>query len=201
VPRPQPVATVAAAILAGGRARRLGGAVKPLLLVEGRRILDRQLDVLRPLFGTIVLVANERAAFADLDLGFELPIIADRVGSGYGPLGGIDAALAFVRPPIEAVVCVAGDMPFLQPAVLRALRDAPAAGVVVPRLAGRPEPLCARYDRSFAPTIAEAIAAGRLAVHAALEGFGVTFLEEPALRALDPTLRTFVNVNTAADLG
>lgn len=195
------VATVAAAILAGGRARRLGGAIKPLLVVEGRRILDRQLDVLRPLFETIVLVANEPAFFAGLDLGFDLPIIPDRVGPGHGPLGGIDAALAFLRPPVESVVCVAGDMPFLQPAVLRALRDAPAAVAVVPRLAGRPEPLCARYDLAFAPIVAEAIAAGRLAVHAALEGLEVAFLDEPALRTLDPTLRTFVNVNTAADLG
>ena len=186
---PRRGATVAVAILAGGRALRLGGAVKPLLVVEGRRILDRQLDVLRPLFETIVLVANEPAPFAELDLGFDLPIIPDRLGPGHGPLGGIDAALAFVRPPVESVVFVAGDMPFLQPAVMRALRDAPAAVAVVPR-----------YDRAFAPIAAQAIAAGRLAVHALLEGPGIAFLDEPVLRALDPTLRTFVNVNTAADL-
>lgn len=197
---PRRGATVAVAILAGGRALRLGGAVKPLLVVEGRRILDRQLDVLRPLFETIVLVANEPAPFAELDFGFDLPIIPDRVGPGHGPLGGIDAALAFVRPPVDSVVFVAGDMPFLQPAVLRALRDAPAAVAVVPRLAGRLEPLCARYDRAFAPIAAQAITAGRRAVHALLEDLGVAFLDEPVLRALDPTLRTFVNVNTAADL-
>jgi molybdopterin-guanine dinucleotide biosynthesis protein A len=175
--------------------------MKPLLVVEGQRILDRQLAVLRPLFETIVLVANEPGAFAGLDLGFDLPIIPDRVGPGHGPLGGIDAAMAFVRPPVESVVCVAGDMPFLEPDLLRALRDAPAAVAVVPRLAGRPEPLCARYDRAFAPIVAAAIAAGRLAVHALLEGPEIAFLDEPALRVLDPTLRTFVNVNTPADLG
>jgi molybdenum cofactor guanylyltransferase len=198
VSRPQRAATVAVAILAGGRAQRLGGAVKPLLVVEGRRILDRQLDVLRPLFQNILLVTNDPRPFAGLDL--DLAVIPDRAGPGHGPLGGIDAALAFLRPPVESVVCVAGDMPFLQPLVLRALRDAPPAIAVVPRFAGRPEPLCARYDRAFAPIVAEAIAAGRLAVHRLLEDPAVAFFDEAALRAIDPTLRTFVNVNTAADL-
>jgi molybdopterin-guanine dinucleotide biosynthesis protein A len=191
------VPTVAVAILAGGRARRLGGAIKPLLIVEGRRIIDRQLDVLGPLFATIVLVANEPAPFAGLDLA----IIPDRVGPGHGPLGGIDAALACLAPSFQSVVCVAGDMPFLQPAVQRARRDAPPALAVVPRIAGRPEPLCARYDRSFAPIVAGALAAGQLAVHALLARSGVAFIEEPALRGLDPELRTFVNVNTPADRG
>jgi len=188
---------VAAAILAGGRASRLGGAVKPLLVVEGRRIIERQLDVLRPLFEQIVIVANDATPFA----GLGLPVIPDRAGPGRGPLAGIDAALGWLPPEADSVVCVAGDMPFLAPAILRALRDAPPAPAVVPRPAGKIEPLCARYDRALTLAIAAALAAGELAVHALLARPGVAFLEDGALRPLDPTLRSFANVNSPADLG
>jgi len=187
---------VAAAIVAGGRARRFDGAVKPLLLVQGQRIIDRQLEVLRPLFQRVVIVANDAAPFAGL--GF--PVIPDRVGPGRGPLAGIDAALGWLPAEIDAVVCVAGDMPFLAPSILRALRDAPAAAAVVPRPAGKVEPLCARYDRALAPAIAAALVAGDLAVHALLSRPGVAFLEDDELRALDPALRSFRNINTAIDL-
>ena len=185
----------AVAILAGGRARRLGGVVKPLLLVEGQRIIDRQLAVLRHLFDRIVIVANEPAPFADLGVA----VIPDRRGPGLGPLAGIDAALAFFSSA-PAVVCVAGDMPFLEPALLRALRDAPPALAVVPRVRGRAEPLCARYDRAFSPLVAAALAANALTVHTLLRDAGAVFLEEPALRALDPALRSFTNLNTPHDL-
>lgn len=192
----------AAAILAGGRARRMGGASKPLLSVDGRRIVDRQLEVLRPLFDAIVLVTAEPAAFADLgDASAGVAVVSDRVGPGWGPLAGIDAALAWLPREAQAVVCVAGDMPFLAPSILRRLRDAPAADAVVPRLATGPEPLCARYDRRLTNAVANALAQGTRALRLFLESLAdVAWIEEDELCRLDPQLRTFTNINTAADL-
>ena len=115
----------------------------------------------------------------------------------------MDAILAALPPAIDAVVCVAGDMPFLAPALLEHLRDAaPTAAALVPRIAGRAEPLLARYARGVAPVVGDQIANGRYAMVdllARLDG-GVVWLDEPALRALDPDLRSIVNVNTPADL-
>src|SRR3569623_651295 len=108
----------AAAILAGGRATRLGGALKPLLVVGGRRILERQQAVLRPQIDQIDLVTNDPTPFAAIDL----PLIPDRE-AGKGPLAGIDAALAHFGPA-NPVVCLAGDLPFLNPVLLQHLRDA-----------------------------------------------------------------------------
>jgi molybdopterin-guanine dinucleotide biosynthesis protein A len=190
------VGVAIAAIVAGGQGRRLGGRAKALLEVGGRRIVDRQLAVLGPLFSRVVLVASEPGLFADLGL----PVIPDRV-PGAGPLAGIDAALAALRPGEDALVCVAGDMPFLAAPALTLVRDhAPGAAAVAARVGGRPEPLFARYGRACAAPLQEALATGRLAAAAFLEAMGATFLDEPTLRAADPTLRSLINVNTPDDL-
>lgn len=190
---------VGAAVLAGGRAERLGGATKPLLYVDGRRIIERQLDVLRPLFGArVVVVANEPAPLRDAVGSVE--IIPDRVAAGAGPLAGLDAALAHFPAEVSAVVCVAGDMPFLQPALLEYLRDAAPAPAIVPRLARGPEPLCARYDRFLAPLVTASLASGQRAMHRLIGSLSATFMNEDLLRRLDPGLRSFTNINTPGDL-
>jgi molybdopterin-guanine dinucleotide biosynthesis protein A len=186
----------AAAILAGGRGQRLGGAVKPLLIVEGTRIIDRQLLVLGPLFDRIVIVANDGAPFADLGVD----VIPDQRGPRFGPLAG----LAWLPPRFQSVICVAGDMPFLSAALLSRLRDTAPSAAVVPRLSTGPEPLCARYDRSVGPFVASELAAGTRAMRVFLsrlaERDNISWLDEPALRLIDPDLRTFVNLNTPDDL-
>jgi molybdopterin-guanine dinucleotide biosynthesis protein A len=184
----------AAAILAGGRATRLDGALKPLLVVGGQRIIDRQLAILRPLFDEVVLITNDPAPFA----GIDIPLLPDRQ-PGKGPLAGIDAALAHFGTR-DAVVCLAGDMPFLNAALVQHLRDAPPALALVPRVAGRPDPLCARYDQMFAAHARRALDENRLAVHALLAQLPIEYLEESRLRRFDPELRSFMNVNTPEDL-
>ena len=219
-------ARVAAAILAGGRATRMSvgdggvdagggdpgaGVTKGLLVVDGRRIIDRQLAVLRPLFAEVLISANDPDPWADLGLR----VIPDRTppipspvraggsgrGSGLGPLAGLDAVLAALPPSLDAVVCVAGDMPFLSAALLERLRDgAPGATALVPRVGGRAEPLLARYGREVAPIVREQLARGAYAMIDLLARLSVTWIDEDELRALDPELRSIVNVNTLDDL-
>jgi molybdopterin-guanine dinucleotide biosynthesis protein A len=184
-----------AAIIAGGRAERLRGRPKGLIEIEGRRIVDRQLEALRTVFDRVFMVANDPAPWA----GLGLAVVPDRT-PGAGPLAGLDAALAALAPGEEAVVCVAGDMPFLDPRALTMLRDHPPAQAVVPRVAGRPDPLFARYALTCAPAITRALAEGRLKTMALLDELEVAYLEEPLLLAIDPALRFLTNINTPADL-
>ena len=187
---------VAAAIIAGGPARRLGGVAKPLIEVGGRAIADRQLAVLRPLFARVFAVANDPAPW--VVRGVE--VVADRV-VGAGPLAGLGAALA-AAGEADAVVCVAGDLPFLAPALLEALRDrSPEAGALVPRPAGRAEPLCARYAPDLRIIVEARLRTGRYALHELLEATETTWLDDAALAALDPGGLSFVNLNTPDDLG
>lgn len=190
------------AILAGGRAERLGGRTKGLLEVDGQPIIDRQLAILRPLFEQIFLVTNERAAWSSVPsvVSAAVVLLTDR-HPGSGPLGGIDAALAALPPAETSVVCVGGDMPFLDASVLALLRDHPSArSALVPRVAGHAEPLCARYSRDCLPAIAAALSSRRFKTAALLDDVAADYLDEAALRTLDPDLRTFTNVNTPEEL-
>ena len=187
--------SVAAAIIAGGPARRLGGATKPLLEIAGQAVADRQLAVLRPLFPHLFVVAND----PDPWRARGVEVVADRV-TGAGPLAGLSAALEAANDA-EAVVCVAGDLPFLSPALLTALRDrAPGAEALAPRPAGRAEPLCARYAVRARGVVDARLAGGRLALHELLEELETVWLDDAALAALDPAGLSFVNLNIPDDL-
>ena len=73
-------------------------------------------------------------------------------------------------------------MPFLAAPLLEHLRDAaPTAAALVPRVAGRAEPLLARYSRAVAPVVVDQIASQRYALVDLLArlGAGVTWLDEP----------------------
>jgi molybdopterin-guanine dinucleotide biosynthesis protein A len=186
---------VAAAIIAGGPATRMGGVVKPTLVVGGRAIAERQLEALRGRFARVLVVANDPAPWQR----YSVDVIADR-HPGAGPLAGVHAALA-AADGCAGVVCVGGDMPFLSGPVLELLRDhAPEADAVAPRAGGRAEPLLARYARRCLPLIEARLAAGERALHRLLDALEVAWIEEPELRAVDPALDCLINVNTPEDL-
>jgi molybdopterin-guanine dinucleotide biosynthesis protein A len=188
---------IAAAIIAGGAATRLGGVPKSTLVVDGRSIAARLVAALGAAFARVLVVANDPAPWQ----GLGLEVVPDGPAHrGAGPLAGVHAALAATRER-AGVVCVAGDMPFVAPALLALLRDhAPEADAVVPRVAGRPEPLLARWGRACLPVVAARLAAGERAAHAVFDVVRTAWLDEPALRAVDPGLASFTNVNTPEDL-
>jgi molybdopterin-guanine dinucleotide biosynthesis protein A len=171
------------------------GTNKALLDVGGLAMLRRTADRLRPLVGELFVVADDAAPYAK----FGLPVVPD-LHHGRGAIGGIHAALVHATKP--AVLCVACDMPHIGRGLLELLLTsaAPDDDALLPRIAGRPEPLLAVYSRAAAERFERAIAAGRLRVVDALESLRVRYLDEPELRVADPDLTSFVNVNTPADL-
>jgi len=185
--------TLTAAILAGGRAIRLGGLDKSALTVGGRSILDRELDVLRQLTTRILIVANDSTRFP----GTGVPVKADRL-PGAGALGGLYTAL--VEASTELVLVIACDMPFLTHAFLAWLVDQSAGvDVVVPRDARGRHPLCAVYATRVAPHLKACIEAGRLRVGSALEGLAVREMGPEQWAPYDHDGRLLLNVNTPDD--
>jgi molybdopterin-guanine dinucleotide biosynthesis protein A len=183
---------LAAAILAGGRATRLGGANKAALLLGGMRIVDRQLAALREVADRVFIVATNAAPYADLGVRIVPDIIPNA-----GPLGGIYTAI--VNSPCERTLVVGCDMPFLPAALLRALGRARAADQVIPRSARGYEPLCAVYGKRCAEPLRARIDRGDLQASVLPEGIRVEEIGPEALMSYDPHGLLFVNVNTPHD--
>ncbi len=182
-----------AAIVAGGQARRLGGVSKSALLVGTRTIVARQLDVLRALDASTLIVSDDAAAFAHTGLR----VVPDLI-PGAGALGGLYTALIYA--PTECVIVLACDMPFVTGPLLRHLAEhCGHADVVIPRDARGRHPLCAAYARRVAPHLRACIDTGDVRVGAALDGLVVHEVGPATLAALDPTGRLLRNVNTPED--
>lgn len=170
------------------------GSDKGLLRIGSRRLIDVVLEAIRPLFPEIVIVANETTAYEGLDL----PVVSDRVPDK-GPLGGIHAALRSSRFP--HTFCIACDMPLVCPDVVAHLCAlAPGYDAVVPAWEAGYEPLHAVYGQSCLPHVERLIREDRLRVDALFSAVRVRRVAAGEFRALDPTLRSFMNVNTPDEL-
>ncbi|MFE0424526.1 NTP transferase domain-containing protein, partial [Streptomyces sp. NPDC058953] len=131
-----------AVVLAGGGAKRLGGADKPGVAVGGRALLDRVLGACREA-GRTVVVGGRRATVRPVVWAREEP-------PGGGPLAALDAGVRRVgTPPDGVVVVLSADLPFLGPSTVRRLVDALGTGgtqgVVLTDPGGRDQPLVAAY--------------------------------------------------------
>jgi len=187
------VALASAAILAGGKARRLGGRDKSRLVIEGRPIIVRQLEVLQRVAHDIFIVGPRADLYADLGLPVYADLVPDR-----GALGGLYTALEVARD--DAVLAVACDLPFLDAGLLARLVERSAGHDGAWMATGRgAEPLIACYRRSARACVLERLRAGALKV----ADLGTT-LEMAAVGAEEaaefgPLDRLLANVNTPED--
>jgi molybdopterin-guanine dinucleotide biosynthesis protein A len=184
--------SVSAAIMAGGKSRRMGQD-KAWIELDGEPLIQRVATVLAAVADEVLIVANE-PRYATLGL----PVVPDRYPAG-GALGGIATGVGAARH--DTVLVAACDMPFLDAEVWRLLlRERGDADAVVPRIGGEYETLHAIYTKACLPEMARALAEDRLRVIAFFDAVRVRAVEEEALRAVDPTLRAFTNVNTPEEL-
>ncbi|MFJ4786072.1 NTP transferase domain-containing protein [Streptomyces sp. NPDC088794] len=128
-----------AVVLAGGAARRLGGADKPGVRVGGRALLDRVLAACADARTTVV-VADVRPTARPVLWAREEP-------PGGGPVAALAAGLAHTMA--EHVVVLSADLPFLEPTtvqrLLAVLRAGGTEGALLTDTDGRDQPLVAAY--------------------------------------------------------
>lgn len=189
---------ISLAVLAGGQSVRFGSN-KALTPIGGKPILHRVLAAAAGLADEIFVVTNTPEAYPDLGL----PLVSDIRPAG-GALRGLHTALSTATQPW--VLCLACDMPFLQTALLRflcerALAASAPLGVVVPRHADGFEPFCAIYNRSLClPELEPLLDSGRWRMIGLYERVPVEAIALDTLRAHDPELLSFLNINTPDDL-
>ncbi|MCX5141412.1 MULTISPECIES: NTP transferase domain-containing protein [unclassified Streptomyces] len=128
-----------AIVLAGGAAKRLGGADKPGLRVGGRPLLDRVLGACAGA-GTTVVVGGRRPTARPVTWTREEP-------PGGGPLAALGAGVRHTAA--EHVLVLSADLPFLGAdtvgSLLEALGRGDVEGAVCTDQDGRDQPLVAVY--------------------------------------------------------
>lgn len=187
------------AVLAGGRASRMGGGDKPMRQICGQTILERVIVRLAPQCDGVIVNANgDPARFA----GLGLPVVGDTVAGQPGPLGGILAALewcAAQRPDLAWVLSAPGDCPFLPHDLVARLHAAACeneAPVAVAASDGQTHPIIAlwhvglRTPLRHALTVEDDRKAGRFVMR-----HGAAVVAWPTT-PVDP----FFNVNTVEHL-
>jgi molybdopterin-guanine dinucleotide biosynthesis protein A len=184
--------SVSAAIMAGGKSKRMGQD-KAWIELDGEPLIKRVANVLAQIADEVIVIAND-PRYESLGLR----VVRDRYPQG-GALGGIATGVGAAAH--DTVLVAACDMPFLSADVWRVIvGHAGEADVVIPRIGGEFETLHALYAKACVPHIVRALAENRLRVISFFDQVRVLPIDEPELRAADPTLRSFTNVNTPEEL-
>ena len=132
-------------ILAGGASSRMGSN-KALLEFRGKPLLQRQIEILSPLFDEVIVGANDPAPYAPFGLRVVPDLLSERCA-----LTGIHALLKGAHH--DRVFVVACDMPFLNAALVDRLLATRDVDVAVPESERGPEPLHAVYGKGCLPAI------------------------------------------------
>ena len=195
---------IEAFILIGGRSSRLG-TDKAFVELAGKTLVERASETIHQALAPrrITAVAGSATQFAIDAVVADVPFIFD-LYENRGPLGGLQAALAYAQTPwIFVLAC---DYPFVSPQIISFLAEeiSDDSGAVVPEQHdGRLQPLCAFYRVGKArPIVEEIIERPRIPppmhdIVRSMEPLVVRFDEYASLPGSD---RLFLNINTLDDL-
>lgn len=187
----------AAIVLAGGRSARFGRD-KLAELVGGRSMVERAIEAVRPVVDEVLVIA---APDATPRLPADTTLVHDE-RPFEGPLTGVAAGLA--ASDADIVLVVAGDMPWMVPAVLaRLVRRLEETGVdaVVLESEGDPRPLPMALRRPVAASLAVALLArGERRLRTLRDGLALVTVPDAEWRTDDPDGRTLRDVDTPAEL-
>ena len=205
-------------ILAGGENKRMP-ALKAFIEVEGKKIIERNLKIMKKLFREIFIVTNQPELYTYLGV----PMFGD-VYNMRGPMTGVLTAL--MNSSNKWIFVSACDMPFLNPGLIRFMADerynpvclpilnarqkkdftvmprSDIYDVVVPVLHHRAEPLFAFYSIRALNSLEQFILSGKKGIKDFLLNHDkrVKYITSEEIKNIDPDLRSFINLNTPEDI-
>jgi len=184
--------SITGVVLAGGRARRMGGADKGLLLLGGKSMIKYVLSELEPQVDQLLINANrhlqEYAAFG-------YPVVEDKIGDFAGPLAGLAAAM--VQCSTTHILCVPCDGPRLPRQLaqrLRARLQEEHAEICVAHNGQRMQPVYALVSCRLSSSLESYLARGE---HKIDRWYAEHRL---AVEDFSDQAEAFANVNTDAEL-
>jgi len=189
---PIPPIKLAAVILAGGQARRMGGEDKGLISYRGTPLIEQVLQRLKPQYEQIIISANRnRERYAS----YGYPVVADLNSDFAGPLAGMLSALHNNRE--SAILTLPCDTPFIASDYVARMVSAQQADperACVAQYQGEIEPLFVLLPAQSQMSLAEYLQRGQRKARewlASLNPIEVDFSDRPEM---------FKNFNSRKDL-
>lgn len=186
-----------AVILAGGEARRANGQEKYFFTYEGKTFIERLVEALSETVDEIVIVARDPLQCTRFREIGGITCTCD-IRQGLGPIGGLHAGTLAAHG--EFMFVSACDMPCISTAIVRHLFDSLGpCDAAIPRWNERMlEPLHAVYRREALLAYLENHTS--LSLRAMVQSLNTRYIPVEELRAFDPDLRTFTNINKLEEL-
>lgn len=179
-----------AIILAGGQSRRMGRDKASLPFADST-LLHTVIQHLQPLFPHILLSVRQPIP------AYNFPQITDSTPHA-GPLAALVDTIACLDTPWAFVT--ACDMPFITPALINKLAASRHGHkAVVADIDGHWQPFAAFYAKSSLPILQHALQSGERSLTGALRRLDPACVPASDLRATDPALRSFIDLDTPDD--
>jgi len=183
-----------AALLAGGKSRRMGFD-KQLLHTRKDRLFAHLLPMLKTKFEDVMVVTDQPDFYADMGVRPVRDIIP-----GLGPLSGIHTAVREAKS--EYVYIIACDMPKIDPDYIDHMIQCLSlskADACVTRKDEWIEPFHAFYGKGGLPVMEEDLLAGKRSVYYFLKKIDTLYIPEAETRRFTPDWSLFYNLNTRED--
>jgi molybdopterin-guanine dinucleotide biosynthesis protein A len=152
-----PAEQITGLILAGGEGRRMGGADKGLVMLQGRPLITHVIERLQPQVSTLLISANRNL---DAYRGLGYPVLPDAQDDFQGPLAGLQAGLLACRT--EWMLSCPCDCPALPLDLARRLLAVVQSGgpLAIACTAGKTQPAFQLIHRSLLPILSSHFASG-----------------------------------------
>ena len=183
---------ITAVILAGGRAQRMGGQDKGLLLVNGKPIIEFIINALRPQVEHILINANRNH---ERYRQYGYPVIADIMDGYLGPLAGMASGMQAAST--DYIVTVPCDSPLIPENLVNELYarlQQAQAKLCVAHDGQRLQPVYALLHRSLLPGLLAYLELGERKVESWCA------LQKPAVADFSLAPQIFLNINSPEDL-
>jgi len=188
-----PIKNCSAVILAGGENRRMP-VLKAFIEIDGQKIIDRNIKILRQNFSEVSIITNQPELYTYL----EVPMCGD-IYNTRGPMTGIFTALLNSSSPW--VFVSACDMPFIDQALMmHMISQRKGVDAVVPISKSKAEPLFAIYSKRLIRSFENSLLNGKKSLRDFLVNKRVKYIPSSEIREFDPIGLSFINLNTPQDI-
>jgi molybdenum cofactor guanylyltransferase len=179
-------------ILAGGRARRMGGQDKGLIELSQKPMIEHVINAIEPQVDDIIINANRNQTVYER---YGFPVVADEIEGYCGPLAGMASGMQAAKTPF--VVTVPCDSPLIPDDLVQKLYSTlqgDDAEICTAHANGRLQPVFTLMKSELLPSMLEFLNNGERKINRWFEKHRLAvadFSEQPD---------TFININSAEEL-